>query len=105
MSINATVYDIQVVGPDRLSIGIVTAGQPDTGQPCCGFAYYTLDKDFRIAEVELGGSFGPMQRSLEAGTRVTAATRFRGPEDFYPVRRWNGSGWDLITGPERPERR
>ena len=105
LSHNSTIHAIEVIGQDRLSISVVTAGQPDTGQPCCGMAYYTLDKDFRIVSTELGASFGPLQRQLEAERRVTEATRFRDPADFYPVRRWNGSGWDLITSPGNPDRR
>jgi hypothetical protein len=105
LSHNSVVYDIKVIGPDRLSVGVVIAGTPDSGQPCCGWAYYTLDRDYRIVATELSGTFGPFQRQLEAEKRVTEATRFRDPDDFYPVRRWNGTGWDLVTGRERPASR
>ena len=105
LSHNAVVYDITLIGPDHLSVGVITAGQPDAGQPCCGMAYYTLDKGFRVVDAEPGGSFGPLQRQLGAEQRVSEATRYRDPADFYPVRRWNGSGWELITGPELGDRR
>jgi hypothetical protein len=99
---NAFVNNVSVVGPDRLSVGVVNAGTPDSAQHCCGYSYYTLDRDFRVVATELGGSYWPLQRALEAEHRVTAGSRFREPADFYPVRRWNGSGWDLVSGPERP---
>jgi hypothetical protein len=99
---NAIVGTVSVVGPDRLSVGVVNAGHLYTPQLCCGWSYYTLDHDFRVVGTELGGSYPSLQRAFEAEHRVTASSRFRDPGDFYPVRRWNGSGWDVIRGPQRP---
>jgi hypothetical protein len=102
---NAIVGTVSVVGPDRLSVGVVNAGLLHAPQLCCGWSYYTLDRDFRVLDVELGGSYRSLQRAFEADHRVTASSRFREPGDFYPVRRWKGSGggsgWDVIRGPER----
>jgi len=107
---NAIVQSVSVIGADRLSIGVVNSGSPDAVQFCCGHSYYTLDRDFRVLDAELGGSYWSLQRALEADHRVTASSRFRGPGDFYPVRRWmgsgggpprGGSGWEVIRGPER----
>jgi hypothetical protein len=93
---------VSVVGRDRLSVGVVNSGSLDAPQLCCGWSYYTLDRDFRVVGTELGGSYASLQRAFEADHRATAASRFRDPADFYPVRRWNGSGWDVVSGPQRP---
>ena len=42
----------------------------------------------------------PIQRKSEAEKLVTAATRFRGDADLYPVLRWNGRSYDRINAPE-----
>jgi hypothetical protein len=105
LSFHAVVLDVTPVGPDRLSVSVVNAGLPEVRELCCGHAYYILDKDFRVVSTEVGETFTTLQQRLELEGRVTTATRLRGSADFYPVRRWNGSGWDLITGPETPVRR
>jgi hypothetical protein len=81
---------------------VVNAGLPDASQYCCGYSYCTLDRNFRVVAAGLGWSYWPLQPALEAEHRVTAGPRFREPAVFYPVRRGNSSGWEVIPSPGRP---
>jgi len=98
----AEVFEIASTVVGTIQVTVVVAGVPGHDDPT-GLAYYTLDRDFRVIHAELGGGFGSVQRQYEARRWITPATRYRGESDLFPVRRWNGDGYDLITGPEMPQ--
>jgi len=95
----AEVHRIVRSDQEHLTVEVIVGRAPDPGIPHA-IAYYTLDRNLRVIKAELGSGFRTLQRQMEAVHRVTAATRFRDDGDLYPVRRWNGHGYDLINGPE-----
>ena len=99
LSAGATVRQFIRSANDRVTVEVIAGGLPGTDTPIA-IAYYTLDRDLRLVHAEMGSGFVPLQRKYQAEHRVTAATRFTGETDLYPVRRWNGHGYDLISGPE-----
>ncbi|MCU0248761.1 MAG: hypothetical protein MUE61_00995 [Vicinamibacterales bacterium] len=96
---NAQVVGISTESGDRVRIRVAQAGVPDNGGSI-GSAYYTFDSAFRLANAELSPDVTPIQRQYEAEKLVSPATRPRGDADVYPVLRWNGMGYDRISGPE-----
>ena len=96
---NAQVVEIAPESGERIRIRVVQAGDPDNGGSI-GSAYYTFDSAFRLAKAELSPDVTPIQRQYEAEKLVSPATRPRGDADVYPVLRWNGKGYDRISGPE-----
>jgi hypothetical protein len=95
----AGVVSLVATGPDRFTVGVLeaTAMPPDSA---VALAYYTFDRDLRLIHAEMGSGFEALVRRYEAEKRVTPRARYRGPDDLYPVRRWNGQGFDLVTAPE-----
>ncbi len=94
---NAFVSTIVQVGADRVVVAVQNAGISTPNEPCCGVAYYTLDADFNIVGTELGPDVASTHRQYEVMGKAGPGTRFRDPDDFYPVLRWNGAGFDSIT--------
>jgi hypothetical protein len=96
----ATVQKLVPVGGDRFTVHVLVGG-PNWSERPMAVAYYTLDANLRLVDAELGSVADAVHQQYEAEKLVTAATRFRGKADLFPVRRWNGTGWDSIMGPER----
>ena len=67
-----------------------------------GSAYYTFDSAFRLVDAELNDDVLPVQRAYESQGLATAATRFRGDADLWPVLRWNGTAYDRLDRAEEP---
>ena len=64
------------------------------------FTYYYFDDRFAIPRVELAPSYKSLDRQLESLDIVTSASRSYGLPDAFPIRRWNGRGFDLIAAPK-----
>ena len=99
LGLNAQVFEITRAAGGLIQVRVVEAGIPEMQQPA-GSAYYTFDEAFRLVKAELNRDVEPIQRKYETEKLATAATRFRGDADLYPVLRWNGQGYDRIAGPE-----
>jgi hypothetical protein len=95
----AIIQRIHRVSDDEIGVDVIVGDGVAQGAGN-GIAYYILDRDFRIVHAEIGSGFAGLQRQFEAAGRVTPSTRYRGDEDMFPVRRWNGRGYDLIGKPE-----
>lgn len=93
-----SVIVVTAVGPDQLVVG-VEVGLAPVVPDAHTVAYYTLDKDLRVLAAELDNFAEAVHRQRGARFGPSADTRYR-EADLFPVKRWNGTGWDLIPGPE-----
>jgi hypothetical protein len=84
--------------PHEYSVRLEIGPPPPPGEPTAS-AYYTIDRKGRVLKTYLGPDALPRHAALVSSGRTTPATLFR-EEDLWPVRRWNGRGFDVITGPE-----
>jgi hypothetical protein len=96
---NAQTIEISAESGELIRIRVALAGDPGSGASI-GSAYYTFDTAFRLSRADLNPDVMPIQRKSEAEKLVTAATRFRGDADLYPILRWNGRSYDRINAPE-----
>jgi hypothetical protein len=96
---NAFVFEILDISEGKTRVRVVQAGGTNPGEPT-GSAYYTFDAGFRLVDAELDPYVEVLQRKYEAEHLVSSATRPRGDADLYPILRWNGNGYDRISGPE-----
>lgn len=92
------IVDVQPVSTDTFIVRVSLGPPPGSDAPVPS-AYYKIDRTGLILEAYLGEDVFAIHDSLVKDGTTTAATVFR-EEDLWPVRRWNGRGFDTITGPE-----
>jgi hypothetical protein len=96
IGVEAQVSDVTLVGPDRIVVHVRLANRQNTAVGDVT-GYYTLDADLSVVDVELSPNTETVHQYYETQKVTTAATRYRN-EHLFPVKRWNGRGWDLTQG-------
>lgn len=96
LELNASVTTISALGPDRYSIRVHPGTPVDSAA-----VYYQVDGRGRVLSADIGSTVRAEEDRLVREGIVIAGDVTRGQEDLFPVLRWNGTGFETITGPER----